>query len=59
MMFPVVLLLEKKLLPDGGKSSYYQGVTTFLFNIVQLLPLVNTLHSIVYYLLVTVHILIG
>lgn len=25
MMFPVVLLLEKKLLPDGGKSSYYQG----------------------------------
>ena len=26
MMFPVVLLLEKKLLPDGGKSSYYSGV---------------------------------
>jgi len=25
MMFPVVLLLEKKLLPDGGKSSYYSG----------------------------------
>lgn len=25
MMFPVVLLLEKKFLPDGGKSSFYQG----------------------------------
>lgn len=25
MMFPVVLLLEKKLLPDGGKSNYYSG----------------------------------
>ena len=45
MMFPVVLLLEKKLLPDGGKSSYYQGVTTFCivsFD-VQLLYLVKTL----------------
>jgi len=29
MMFPVVLLLEKKLLPDGGKSSYYSGVNNF------------------------------
>lgn len=26
MMFPVVLLLERKLLPDGGKNSYYPGV---------------------------------
>lgn len=26
MMFPVVLLLERKFLPDGGKSSYYVGV---------------------------------
>ncbi|XP_068701699.1 uncharacterized protein [Montipora capricornis] len=25
MMFPVVLLLERKFLPDGGKSSYYAG----------------------------------
>lgn len=25
MMFPVVLLLERKFLPDGGKSSYYVG----------------------------------
>ncbi|XP_073253705.1 uncharacterized protein [Porites lutea] len=25
MMFPVALLLEKKLLPDGGRNSYYPG----------------------------------
>ena len=58
MMFPVVLLLEKKLLPDGGKSSYYQGVNTILFNILQLLYLVDTLGSIVDYLSGTVYITI-
>lgn len=40
MMFPVALLLEKKLLPDGGRNSYYPGVsiydkTTLLFILCQ------------------------
>lgn len=29
MMFPVALLLEKKLLPDGGRNSYYPGVSNY------------------------------
>ena len=40
MMFPVALLLEKKLLPDGGRNSFYPGVsicdkTTLLFILCQ------------------------
>ena len=44
MMFPVVLLLEKKLLPDGGKSSYYQGVN-IIFGSVYLLRFYTAFNS--------------